>query len=49
MTETDVSFLYLRNSNPWHMYTHHRDEKEGILHKETQGRYNKQKRQAGGI
>lgn len=51
LTETDVSFLYLRNSNPWHMYTHHRDEKDGILAQgKTQGRYNKQKkRQAGGI
>lgn len=23
-TETEVSFLYLRNSNPWHIYTHHK-------------------------
>lgn len=45
LTETDVSFLYLRNSNPWHMYTHHRDEKEGILAQgKTQGRYNKHKK-----
>lgn len=52
LTETDVPLVYLRNSNPWHMYsTHHREEKEGgsCTRRHGAGTINRKSKQEGNI